>query len=276
MCTRPYGRRRTDGSAEPTHVCDSCWAACGGTAHILARLGAGQTPLLLAAPEVEAQLAAADTAGDPLHPLDRLLIDAGVRWEVLRTVPPPARVELAMRVCTRQPPKDSRRADSPQSWMDAVLDRIHLSPEFKQQAKRNRWAAICHIWSIRADYDGRPLTWIPQDQIAEAMGCSTKTVQRCAGWLQRERLLHEVVPGTRLPQMHVPEGAGPGEREAARARWAQDREAAQQGRADDTANQTATHRAKARAELRTLDGAAHNDPDAPAHGTEVRGPEPGG
>jgi hypothetical protein len=80
-------------------VCDQCWHLAGGTAAIASRLvddgeAADPEPALLFDPVVEAVLASA-AEYDELHPIDRLLVESGVRWEVLRHIAVPARMQLA-------------------------------------------------------------------------------------------------------------------------------------------------------------------------------------
>lgn len=61
--------------------------------------------------------------------------------------------------------------------------------QFVYNAKRRRWWRICHILRCCADRDTRPITWVTQDEIAAAIGCSTRTVRRCVAWLRDEGLL---------------------------------------------------------------------------------------
>lgn len=222
-CTLPLGRRRpqlVDGGDE-LYVCDLCWRLAGGREAIEARAAGEQpVPLLELDPAAEAMLAAADY--DRLHPLDRLLTQAGVRWSVLRHIVPAARVDLATRVLTRAAPEGTRPTESPHVWLDVVADRIRActGTDFKRNAKRRRYWRIARVYAVCADHSGRPLTWVTQDDIAAAVDCSTRTVRRCLAWLQREGLLWELVPGCRLPMMECPEGETPEERDERRQRLA--------------------------------------------------------
>ncbi|GAA2822666.1 hypothetical protein GCM10010470_67080 [Saccharopolyspora taberi] len=222
-CTLPLGRRRpqlVDGGDE-LFVCDLCWRLAGGREAIEARAAGEQpVPLLELDPAAEAVLAAAEY--DQLHPLDRLLTQAGVRWAVLRFIVPTARVDLASKVLTRVAPEWTRPAESPYVWLDVVADRIRActGTEFKRNAKRRRFWRIARVYAVCADRSGRPLTWVTQDDIAAAVGCSTRTVRRCLSWLQQEGLLWELVPGCRLPMMERPEGETPEERDERRQRLA--------------------------------------------------------
>ena len=234
-CGRPYGRQRaprTDTDTAQTTlldctalvVCDQCWHLAGNTNTVTARLTHSPTePALQFDPAIEALLLAANDY-DQLHPLDRLIVESGVRWAVLRHIAVPARMQLAAWIAQRHPPEATRRADSPGAWLDAVEDRIRAqtradhtragagtSPtppgdQFVYNAKRRRWWRICHILRCCADRDTRPLTWVTQEEIAAAIGCSTRTVRRCVAWLRAEGLLWEIVPGCRLPQQRVPDG----------------------------------------------------------------------
>lgn len=213
-CTRPYGRRRAPlviGQAllgcDELDVCDQCWHLAGGAVAIRAQLvrhnqlGEQLTPLLVFDPQVETLFAAASDY-DALHPSDRLLVESGIRWIVLRHIAVPARIELARRVLERVAPRHTRAATSPQEWIEAVEARIReqTGTEFKYNPKRRRWWQISSVFRHCADQNRRPLTWVTQEEIAAAVGCSTRTVRRCVAWLQREGLLWEVVPGCQLPQ----------------------------------------------------------------------------
>ncbi len=234
-CGRPYGRRRsprTDADSaqialldcDELIVCDQCWHLAGNTSAVTARLiNAPTEPALVFDRTVEALLLAANDY-DLLHPLDRFLVESGVRWAVLRHIAVPARMQLAAWIAQRCPPEATRPADSPDVWLDEVETRIRAqtrpgqtrasaaapgSPtgsEFVYNAKRRRWWRICHILRSCADRDTRPLTWVTQDEIAAAIGCSTRTVRRCVAWLRDEGLLWEIVPGCRLPQACSPDG----------------------------------------------------------------------
>ncbi|WP_394622319.1 hypothetical protein JNUCC0626_50150 (plasmid) [Lentzea sp. JNUCC 0626] len=214
-CTRPMGRRRTPLiNDEPLYVCDLCWHLAGGAQAVAAKLAGEQPqPLLELDPGAEAlMLAVAEQ--DQLHPLDRLLTMSGIRWAVLRQIVPAARVDLAGRVLNRIAPEHTRPAQGAATWMEAVEQQIRDSTEFRYKAKQRRWWRIARVFAICADRTGRPLTWVSQEEIAAAVGCSDRTVRRCVRWLQQVGLLWEVVPGCRLPMMEVPEGETPSEREA--------------------------------------------------------------
>jgi hypothetical protein len=213
-CTRPMGRRRSAlVNNEELFVCDLCWHLAGGAEAVAAKLAGEQAqPLLEFDPAAEALILSINEH-DALHPLDRLLTLSGVRWSVLRRIVPAARVALAGKVLTRVAPSTTRPAQSTTLWMDAVEHGIRTSTEFRYAAKRRRWWRIARIFAICADHNGRPLTWISQEEVAAAVGCSDRTVRRCVSWLQRMELLWEVVPGCRLPMMDVPEDESPTERQ---------------------------------------------------------------
>jgi hypothetical protein len=247
-CCRPYGRRRapripadvTEGAlidCADLVVCDQCWHVAGGTAAITTRLaGAAMEPALVFDPAVDALLSAA-AEYDQLHPIDRLLVESGVRWQVLRHIAVPARMQLAGQVLRRPAPDATRSADSARVWLDVVEDRIRaqtIAPSsaagagssagagagFVYNAKRRRWWRIANLLACAADRDTRPLTWVTQEEIAAVVGCSTRTVRRAVAWLRAEGLLWEVVPGCRLPQQHVPDAETHTEATARRARLA--------------------------------------------------------
>lgn len=229
-CGRGYGRLRLPAghAGEPANaevglwgcgelvVCDQCWHLAGGTAGVAARLdaaGDALEPVLVLPPEVEALLAeAADF--DLLHPLDRVLVNSGVRWAVLRHIAVPARMTLAGWVIRSAAPDGSRSADSARLWLDAVEARIRAQSGgagFVYTARKRRWWRIAHQLACAAAWERRPLTWMAQEDLAAAVGCSTRTVRRVVAWLRAEGLLWEVVPGCRLPQQHVPDDETPHE-----------------------------------------------------------------
>jgi hypothetical protein len=107
-----------------------------------------------------------------------------------------------------------------------------------------RWRQVCAVWAEVAERERRPLTRISQEEIAAAVGCCTKTVQRVEQWLQEESLFWEVVPGCLVPQADVPEAETPAERAARQARQAVVEEAA--------ARAEAAHQALVAAELDAL------------------------
>jgi hypothetical protein len=234
-CCRPYGRRRSpaligDGLIDSAElvVCDQCWQLAGGTAAVRAKLtdadaeaGERLEPLLMFDPAVEALLASANEY-ELLHPVDRLLVESGIRWVVLRHIAVPARIELARRALDRSAPRHTRAADSPEQWIEAVEARIReqTGTEFKYNAKRRRWWQISSVFRHCADRDRRPLTWVTQEEIAAAVGCSPRTVRRAVAWLQQQGLLFEVVPGCQLPQQAVPDDETATEREQRRLREA--------------------------------------------------------
>lgn len=205
----------------------------GGTEAIITRLGGAElVPALVFDPAVDALLAAA-AEYDLLHPIDRLLVESGVRWAVLRHIAVPARMQLAGEVMRRPAPAATRSADSARVWLDAVEARIRAQTgagragssvegraRFVYNAKRQRWWRIANLFACAADRDTRPLTWITQEEIAAVVGCSTRTVRRAVAWLRTEGLLWEVVPGCRLPQQHVPDAETTTEATARRARLA--------------------------------------------------------
>lgn len=220
-CGRPYGRPRSPAPDPDTAqggllecldlvVCDQCWHLAGGTAGVAARLDAAGdtlTPLLVLPPDVEALLAGAADY-DALHPLDRLLVSSGVRWAVLRHIAVPARMTLAGWVLRSDAPGGTQTADSARLWLDHVEARIRAQSGgggFVYTARKRRWWRIAHQLACAAAWERRPLTWMPQEEIAAVVGCSTRTVRRVVAWLRDEALLWEIVPGCRLPQQHVPD-----------------------------------------------------------------------
>lgn len=272
-CSRGYGRRRSpsvEGEAlwdcAELVVCDQCWHLAGGTAAITTRLtGEAMEPAIVFDPAVEALLAGA-AEYDELHPIDRLLVESGVRWAVLRHIAVPARMQLAGQVLRRPAPEATRSADSARVWLDAVEDRIRAQTGasasagagFVYNAKRRRWWRIANLLACAADRDTRPLTWVTQEEIAAVVGCSTRTVRRAVAWLRAEGLLWEVVPGCRLPQQHVPAAETATETAVRRARLA----------AAVAAEEAAITRARARsvlarAELDAVDD-GHTGADAAA------------
>jgi hypothetical protein len=264
QCGRPYGRVRHLKIGElpiiEPAVCDQCWKMFGGTTAIVAKLEelAGccdsdvekileeltRQPLFVLDPAAE-ELLASVTEYDHLHLLDRILIVHGIRWKVLRHIVPAARSALALLVTDRRPPAETRPADAPALWMEAVEQRFRanrgrrfsIGAEFKYRCKLRRWWYIARVWAMYAEVSGRPLSWVTQEEVAGIVGCSKSTVQRCVRWLREEGLLWEVVPGCQLPMMATPEGATPSE-QAERARRLEEAIAAEE-----------TARERARAEL---------------------------
>lgn len=216
-CGRPYGRPRSpqvSGDAlldcAELVVCDQCWHTAGGTDAVQARLDGDQlAPVLEFPPEVEALLAGADEY-DLLHPVDRFLVESGIRWAVLRHIAVPARCDLVRWVLERTPPECTRTADSPDVWIEAVEARIREQTgpgqEFRYNAKRRRWWRVCNVLRCRSNRRRRPLTWRSQQKIAAEVGCDERTVRRVVRWLKREGLLFEVVPGCQLPAQVAPDG----------------------------------------------------------------------
>ncbi|GAB3161870.1 hypothetical protein GCM10027258_79700 [Amycolatopsis stemonae] len=250
-CGRPFGRLRAplvpgDGLLDCAEliVCDQCWHLAGGTAAVHAKVAATESgqlePILVFDPAIEAVLAAADEY-DQLHPIDRLLVESGVRWAVLRHIAVPARMRLAGEILRRSAPECTRVADSADVWLGAVEDRIRQQSgpgqEFRYNAKRRRWWRICNVLRCCSDQGRRPLTWVTQEEIAAAVGCSDRTVRRCVAWLQREALLWEILPGCQLPRKEAPDGETAAEREE------RERKVAEAVAAEDAAI------ARARAEL---------------------------
>ena len=290
-CCRPYGRRRapridagTGGgdallACAELVVCDQCWHLAGGARAVQAKLvdptgenntggGGGVQPLLVLDPAVEELLAGADDY-DLLHPIDRLLVESGVRWVVLRHIAVPARMELARWVLERAAPERTRSAISAEVWLVEVEQRIRAQTrvqapagagggEFVYRGKQRRWWRIANVLRRCCDRDGRPLTWVTQDEIAAAVGCSTRTVRRCVAWLQAEGLLWEVLPGCRLPLQAVPDGETPAEKTERRRRAAESLAAA-------IAAENAAM-ARARAELDAVRGSA---PTSTATGQQI-------
>ncbi len=215
-------------------ACDQCWHLAGGSAGVAARLvdagveggvgveggavgGPVLEPMLVFDPVVEALLEAAQDY-DLLHPIDRLLVESGIRWPVLRHIAVPARMQLAGRVLRSPAPAGTRSADSARCWLDAVETALRAQPGY--MSRRRRWWRVALQLACAADRDRRPLTWMTQEEIAAVIGCSTRTVRRVVAWLRAQGLLWEVVPGSRLPQQHVPDGETDTEAAQRRARMA--------------------------------------------------------
>jgi hypothetical protein len=220
-------------------LCDQCWHLAGGSRTISARLRgappdnggdevydarAGLEPVVVFPPVVEALLAGMD-AHDVLHPIDRLLVESGVRWAVLRHIAVPARMQLAGLVLCSAPAEGTRAADSAGCWLAEVEARIRAQSggrgsgaEFIYAAKRRRWWRVARVFAAAADRDRRPLTWRAQDDVAAEVGCDVSTVGRVVAWLRAEGLLWELVPGCQLPQQHVPDDETLVETSARRAR----------------------------------------------------------
>lgn len=229
-CLRPFGRTRAVAHQllGNTPVCDHCWHLAGGAQAILDRahlFAEGTDTLILAFDErADAMIAAANPV-DLLHPADRVVVDNGVRWSVLRTIIPRDRLRLTSWIADRTAsvPTGTTRPDGPEAWLVLVTLAIAAdTEEFKQPrgTKRRRWWRIARVFALCADRDGRPLTWAAHDVVAEAVGCSTKTVQRCLRWLESAGLLHEVVPGCVLRRCQVPEGETAQQRNARQEREA--------------------------------------------------------
>ena len=265
-CRRAPGRARSprpagDGliaSAELI-VCDRCWHTAGGVDAVAAALDEdGRLVLTLeGASEFEAMLAAAD-AYDQRHPIDRFLIESGIRWETLRQIAVPARCDLVRWALDRVPPADTRSAVCLDGWGEVVAARIEAQTgtEFRYKPKRRRWSRIANVLRCCADDPSRdklrPLTWVSQEEIAAAVGCSTRTVRRCVAWLRREGLLHEVLPGCQLPRQAVPDDETAAEQAQRQARMAA------AIAAEDAA------RARARAELAAVRGGLFGETSAAA------------
>ena len=291
-CGRGYGRLRTtgdqprdfDGELEAglwdcagLVVCDQCWHLAGGAAAIAARVdaaGGAVVPVLVMDPEIDAVLVAA-AEHDLLHPLDRLLVASGVRWQVLRHIAVPARMQLAGQVARSDPPARTRPATSPRCWLDEVEARIRAQTgvTFRYNSKRRRWWRVANCLAAAAARERRPLTWIAQEEIAAVVGCSDRTVRRVVAWLRVEGLLWEVVPGCRLPQQHVPDDETPEEATDRRARMAAAMAAEQAAIARAHAELDAVragHHGPAAAAL-----AAHTAPGPDATGPDTTQPDTG-
>ncbi|MFE2755652.1 hypothetical protein ACFXGA_26995 [Actinosynnema sp. NPDC059335] len=219
VCQRPFGRRRKVAQElldQP--VCDQCWHLAGGADAVLARVRAAMNgeptgPFLALDPRADELIATANP-NDLLHPNDRLAVDSGIRWSTLRTIIPRDRLRLVTMIdqnAGRRPPNTTRPDDAP-AWLMLVADHIRADTEqFKQRngSKRSRWWRIARVFAICADRDRRPLTWAAHDVVAEAVGCSTKTVQRCLRWLEKQGLIWEVVPGCVLRRCQTSEADHP-------------------------------------------------------------------
>jgi hypothetical protein len=158
---------------------------------------------------------------EPEHRWNEVLTQAGVRWCVLRWVPRSVRRDLALQVLSRVAPEDTKRAESAALWLDEVKARIERSPRFKRACSRVMAMRVAETYAALVERDGRPLTWITQEEIAAAVGRSDRTVRRYLDWLRAEGLLHELVPGTRLPSMDRPEDETEDEADARRQREAE-------------------------------------------------------
>lgn len=202
-------------------MCDRCWHAAGGEDAVVTTIDehGHLTVTLEGSPEFE-QLVAEVELYDRRHPVDRCLIENGVRWETLRHIAVPARCDLVRCVLEREAPAHTRLASGPDAWFEAVEARVdeQTGIEFKYRPKVRRWLAVANVFRWCADWTGRPLTWVSQEEIAAAVGCSTRTVGRVVRWLRCQGLLHEVLPGfERLPRQAVPDdetAAEQAEREA--------------------------------------------------------------
>ncbi len=237
-CGRPYGRRRAprgvpEGSADGALallecaelvVCDQCWYFQGRAsldAEVVDVDGADAIALQWTfPPQVSAALAAVDRY-DALHPLDRRLVESGVRWSVLRHVALPARMKLAGEVLCSVAPPATRPADSPLVWCDAVEARMRAQTtsrgkgggkrRFVYRCRKQRWWQVVQQLALAAHEERRPLTWISQLEIATLVGCDKRTVRRVVKWLREEGLLWEVVKGTRVPLQRIPDDETPAE-----------------------------------------------------------------
>lgn len=237
-CRRAPGRPRApqptgDGLIVATElrVCDRCWHTAGGEAAVQAVLDeTGEFVLTLHGSDAfETWIAAAAAASaaqayDRRHPIERLLLESGIRWAVLRYIATPARCDLVRLILERVPPAHTRASASPDAWVDTVEEHIEYETgpgrEFRYTAKRRRWLRIVHVLRCCSDTGRRPLTWVAQEEIAAAVGCSTRTVRRCVAWLQREGLLFEIVPGTQVPRQVVPDEETSAEQDEREARSA--------------------------------------------------------
>lgn len=272
-CHRAPGRPRSPQTAGdgllPVNqlvVCDRCWHAAGGEDAVVTTIDEDGhlTVDLEGSAEFEALVAAVEEY-DARHPIDRLLIEAGIRWETLRWIAVPARCDLVRYVLERVPPRYSRLALSPDAWMEAVAAHIEQQTgpgqEFRYNPKRRRWWRIANVLRCCSDWQGRPLTWVSQEEIAAAVGCSTRTVRRCVAWLQREGLLHEVLPGLeKLARQVVPDDETAAEQAEREAR----------AEAAEAAEDAAV--ARARAELDAVRGGLFGDQAAEA-AADVLSPE---
>jgi hypothetical protein len=278
-CRRAPGRARApqptgDGLIVSTEllVCDRCWYAAGGLEAVQATLSEdGELALTLeGAVAFEALIAAADRY-DQRHPIDRFLIGSGIRWETLRHIAVPARCDLVRMVLERVPLPDTRLAISADVWIQDVTKRIEqqTGSEFRYNAKRRRWWRIANVLRCCSDDGRRPLTWISQEEIAAAVGCSTRTVRRCVAWLQREGLLHEVLPGCQMPRQAVPDDETASEQAEREARLAAAEAAEDASRARARAEIAAVHGGQVHGGLFGDQAAEVVDDLSPADETEL-------
>ena len=202
----------------------------------------------------------AATTGEGRRRWDDVLTGAGVRWTLLRWVRPAVRRDLGMQVLARQEPAGTRRAESGQLWLDAVRERVESSPAFQQARSRRRALRIAEVYAARADRDARPLTWIPQEEIAAAVGLSSdRQIRRYLEWFKSVGLLFEVVAGTRVTAMSRPSDETDAEAAARHDRaTALDADALATRQARDAAYRAAqdAKRAGARAEIEAIRGGA--------------------
>lgn len=242
-CGRPGRQRPTLVESFPRPVaCDLCWHSCGG-AEGLAAVVAGEVPDPFPARSPVEELRQVDDGlrWDDLHPVDQFLIESGIGWGQLRWVPRPARVALALNLKTRRPPEGTQAAESRQLWLDEVLTRIACSIDFHQDRSRRTCYSVAEVYAWDRNRTGRPLAWMTHETVGEAIGKSSKTVQRSVHWFLQQELMHEVVPGLKLPRMSLPENPTADERAAARTADEERMAAAEQAEA--------AAMARARAEL---------------------------
>lgn len=270
-CHRAPGRARSpqtlgDGLLPVNElvVCDRCWRAAGGEDAVVTTIDehGHLTVDLEGSAEFEALVAEVEEY-DARHPIDRCLIENGIRWTTLRHIAVPARCDLVRCVLERIPPRYTRLAICPDAWFEAVEARVEEQDgtEFKYRSKAERWLAVANVFRCCADWPGRPLTWGSQEEIAAAVGCSERTVSRVVAWLRREGLLHEVLPGfEKLPRQAVPDDETADEQAKREARTA----------AAVAAEEAAI--ARARAELDAVRGGLFGD-QAAAAADETLSPE---
>jgi hypothetical protein len=174
---------------------------------------------------------------------------SGLRWVLLRHLPWAQRLMLVDDISRRTPPADTRPTISDEEWLQFVAEaaaqaRHFYSPSSRDpqprspaeatDKSRRRAYRIAQALASRMTWEGRPLTWISQAEIAAEVGCSERHVRRFLTWLQRLGAMYEVVPPCgALPMMELPEDPTPEERAEYHRR--KEAEAAVQARARDAA-----------------------------------------
>lgn len=167
------------------------------------------------------------------------LLDAGVRWALLRHVPPSIRLEWWMAARSVQAPEGTRACwDGPEVWLDEVEQR--LAGQQWQARKLEKWRKFAAAVADSCARGRRPITGpgLTLPELAGLLGkpdqpISTRYVSQIVRWFRDEALLHVVMPGTRTARLEAPEDETEDERqtrEAAGLRAAASRRAAHEAR----------------------------------------------